>query len=142
MAPAGAGRTPTGAEALDAGGPPPREESIGDLIRRLAEDARAYAEAEFALLVALVRHRAERARRALVWLAIGWFCLFAAMTALVIGAMVRLSFAVGPLLAGIIVGVPLAIVGYLVARRGWADIKNLTADHDERAAIREVERLP
>ena len=124
------------------GGPGSDEESIGELVRRLVEDARAYAEAEFALLKAIALHRAVRARKAMVTLAIGWFCLFAAMTALVITALVRLSLAVGPLLAGIIVGLPLAGIGYVLARRGWAEVKKLTADPEERAALRDAERLP
>lgn len=124
------------------GGPGSDGESIGELVRRLIEDARAYAEAEFALLKAIAEHRAVRARKAAVTLAIGWFCMFAAMTALVITALVRLSFAVGPLLAGLIVGVPLAGLGYYLARRGWSEVKQLTADPEERAALRDAERLP
>ena len=124
------------------GGPVRDGESIGDVVRRLVDDARAYAEAEFALLKAIAEHRAVRARKAAVTLAIGWFCMFAAMTALVITALVRLSFAVGPLLAGVIVGVPLAGIGYYLARRGWAEVKKLTADPEERAALRDAEKLP
>ena len=125
------------------GGPEPREESIAETVRRLIEDARAYAEAEIALLKAIAAHRAERARKALVALAIGWFCLFAAMTALVITALVRLSLAVGPLLAGLIVGVPLAAVGYWLVRRGWREVKGLTEDSpEEKAARRDADPMP
>ncbi len=125
------------------GGPRPREESVTQAVRRLIEDARAYAEAEIALMKAIAAHRAERARRALVALAIGWFCLFAAMTALVITALVRLSLAVGPLLAGLIVGLPLAAVGYWLARRGWREVKGLTEDSaEEKAALRDADPLP
>lgn len=125
------------------GGPEPREESIAETVRRLIEDARAYAEAEIALLKAIAAHRAERARKALVALAIGWFCLFAAMTALVITALVRLSLAVGPLLAGLIVGVPLAAVGYWLVRRGWREVKGLTEDSpEEKAALRDADPMP
>jgi len=128
---------------LTDGGPEPREESIAETVRRLIEDARAYAEAEIALLKAIAAHRAERARKALVALAIGWFCLFAAMTALVITALVRLSLAVGPLLAGLIVGVPLAAVGYWLVRRGWREVKGLTEDSpEEKAARRDADPMP
>jgi hypothetical protein len=128
---------------LTDGGPEPREESIAETVRRLIEDARAYAEAEIALLKAIAAHRAERARKALVALAIGWFCLFAAMTALVITALVRLSLAVGPLLAGLIVGVPLAAVGYWLVRRGWREVKGLTEDSpEEKAALRDADPMP
>ncbi len=125
---------------MASGGPDPKEESIGDLVGRLVEDGRAYAEAEIALCKAIVEYRAVRARKALVALAIGWFLLFAAMTALVIAAMVSLSQAIGPLLAGIVVGVPLAAGGYALARYGWTGVKGLGRDAPEQAAIERGER--
>jgi hypothetical protein len=127
---------------LDGPAGDPREEGIGDLVGRLIEDGRAYAEAEVELYKAIALHRGVRARRALVSLAIGWFLLFAAMTALVIAAMVSLTQAVGPLLAGVLVGVPLAAIGYLLARIGWSGIKGLGRDEAERAAIERGERHP
>ncbi len=127
----------------DGGEEPDRDaEPIGALIARLVEDGRSYAEAEIALAKAIVAHRAARGRRALVSLAIGWFLLFAAMTALVIGAMVALAQQIGPLLAGVLVGVPLAIAGYLLVHYGWAGVKGLGSDEGERAAIEQGEALP
>lgn len=122
--------------------PGPDGETIGELIARLVEDGRGYAEAEIALAKAIVAHRAVRARRAVVALAIGWFFLFAGMTALVIGAMVALAREIGPLFAGIAVFVPLAVVGYLLVHYGWAGIKGLGRDDGERAAIERGEALP
>jgi hypothetical protein len=127
---------------LDGPAGDPQEESIGELVGRLIEDGRAYAEAEVELYKAIAIHRGVRARRALVALAIGWFLLFAAMTALVIAAMVSLSQAVGPLLAGILVGVPLAGIGYLLAHVGWAGIKGLGRDLPERDALERGEKSP
>lgn len=128
------------------GGSDPRpatgEESIGDLVGRLVEDGRTFAEAEIALYRAIAEYRAIRARRALVALAIGWFLLFAAMTALVITALVSLAQAIGPLLAGVVVGLPLAVGGYALARHGWAGVKGLGRDATEQAAIERGERLP
>lgn len=122
--------------------PEPNGESIGELIARLVEDGRTYAEAEIAVVKAIVAYRATRARRALVSLAIGWFLLFAAMTAVVIGAMVALAQQIGPLFAAFIVGVPLAIGGYLLAHYGWDGIKGLGRDEGERDAIERGETLP
>ena len=122
--------------------PGPDGETIGALIARLVEDGRTYAEAEIALVKAIVAHRALRARRAVVALAIGWFFLFAGMTALVIGAMVALAREIGPLFAGIAVFVPLAILGYALAHYGWSGIKGLGRDEGERAAIERGETLP
>ncbi|MBX3561881.1 MAG: phage holin family protein [Sphingomonas sp.] len=122
--------------------PGPDGETIGELIARLVEDGRTYAEAEIAVAKAIVAYRATRARRALVALAIGWFLLFAAMTAVVIGAMVALAQQIGPLFAAFIVGLPLAIGGYLLAHYGWDGIKGLGRDEGERDAIERGETPP
>jgi hypothetical protein len=122
---------------LDGAGPEQQgdDESIGALGGRRGADGRAYAVAEFELYRAIAEHRAERARRAAVALAIGWVLLIAALGALTIGAMIALSLTIGPLLAGLAVGGPMAIVGYALARYGWAGIKGLGRDEAERQAI-------
>lgn len=111
------------------------DETIGDLVGRLVEDGRAYATAEFELYRAIAEHRAERARKAVVALAIGWFLLIAAMSALTIGAMIALSLTIGPLLAGLVVAGPLGLIGYLLVHHGWGGIKGLGRDTSEREAI-------
>lgn len=129
---------------MDGAGPAEEEEgeSIGDLVGRLVADGRAYAEAEFELYRAIAEHRAERARTAVVMLAIGWFLLIAAMSALTIGAMIALSLTIGPLLAGLVVGAPMAIAGYLLAHYGWTGVKGLGRDDAERAAIERARDEP
>lgn len=122
--------------------PEPTGETIGDLVGRLIEDGRAYAEAEIELYRAIAKYRAIRARRALVALAVGWFLLFAAMTAIVITALVSLTQAIGAVLAGLIVGIPLAAGGYALVRYGWAGVKGLGRDEAERRALAEAERQP
>lgn len=111
------------------------DESIGDLVGRLVADGRAYAEAEFELYRAIAEHRAERARKAVVALAVGWVLLIAALGAITIGAMIALAITIGPLLAGLAVGGPMALVGWLLARYGWSGIKGLGRDTPEREAI-------
>lgn len=117
------------------------EETIGDLVGRLVEDGRDYAKAEFELYRAIAEYRALRARRAVVMLAIGWFLLIAAMSALTIGAMIALSLTIGPLLAGLAVFVPLALIGYLLAHFGWAGMRGLGRDPAEAEAIERGSRL-
>lgn len=113
----------------------PREESIGDLFGRLVEDGRTYAEAELALLKAIAEYRAVRARRALVALSVGWFLLVSSMTALIIGAVTGLSQHMSPFLSGILVGVPMAAIGYGLISYGWGGIKGLGRDKAEQQAI-------
>ena len=68
-------------------------------------------------------------------LAIGWFLLIAAMSALTIGAMISLSLTIGPLLAGLAVAGPLGLIGYALAHYGWAGSKGLGRDAPEIEAI-------
>lgn len=120
---------------MDQPDPEPQAESIGDLIGRLVEDGRSYAEAELELLKAIAAYRAQRARHALVSLAIGWFLLVTSTTAVVMGAVLSLSLRLDPFWAGLIVGVPLAAGGYALVRIGWAGVKGLARDSEEQQAI-------
>ena len=96
-----------------------QEESIGELIGRLIEDGRSYAEAELELVKAIAEYRALRARRALVAARGRLVLLVSSTTALVIGAVLwprradrRACW------AGLIVGVLLAAAGYALVRSG------------------------
>lgn len=120
---------------MDAGGEDRQEESIGELIGRLVEDGRSYAEAEFELVKAIAEYRALRARRALVSLAVGWFLLVTSTTAVVMGTVLSLAERLDGFWAGLIVGVPLAAAGYGLVSYGWSGIKGLTRDKAEQAAI-------
>jgi hypothetical protein len=120
---------------LDGPAGDPREESIGDLVGRLVEDGRSYAEAELELIKAIAEYRALRARRALVALAAGWFLLVSSMTALVIGAVTGLSQHMSPFFSGLLVGVPMATGGYALVSYGWRGIKGLGRDKAEQQAI-------
>ena len=118
----------------------PREESIGALFGRLVEDGRAYAEAELELVKAIARHRAVRARRALVALAAGALLLLSAMIALVTGAVDALSLYLGPLLAGLLVAAVLAGGGYFLLSSGAAGMSGLGRDAEEQDALDKAAR--
>ena len=113
----------------------PREESIGDLIGRLVEDGRAYAEAELKLVKAIAEYRAQRAGRALGLLAVGVFLALSAATALVVGAVLGLSLYMHPFLAGLLVAAVLAGGGYLLAMAGLKGMNGLGRDQAEQAAL-------
>ena len=49
----------------------PRDQTIADLVSRLTDDARAYAQAEVDLLKEIARHRAARARTGAILLVAG-----------------------------------------------------------------------
>lgn len=120
---------------MDAPAGDPKEESIGDLLGRLVEDGRAYAEAEIDLYKSIAEYRAVRARRALVALAAGWFLLVTSTSALVLGTVLSLAARIGPMWAGLVVGVPLAAGGYFLVSYGWSGVKGLTRDKAESDAV-------
>lgn len=120
----------------------PREESIADLIGRLAEDGRNYARAEVDLLKEIARHRASRARTGLILLAGGAVLLLSALTALILGLVMGLATLVGPLLAGIVVAAVLAGTGYLLVRFGLTGLQALKGDAEEKQAIARGETMP
>lgn len=118
----------------------PESESIGELLGRLVDDGRGYAETELNLLKAIAAHRGVRARRALVALAAGWFLLVTSTSAVVIGTVLSLAQMIGPMLAGLAVGIPLAAGGYLLVHYGWTGVKGLTRDQGEREALERGEQ--
>ncbi|HEY5711852.1 MAG TPA: phage holin family protein [Allosphingosinicella sp.] len=120
---------------MDAPAGEPQEESIGDLLGRLVEDGRAYAEAEIDLLKAIAAHRAVRARRAFILLAAGALLVFLAALALMFGSVMALAALIGPLWAGLAIFAVLAAGGYVLIRTGAAGVKGLARDDEEKAAI-------
>lgn len=120
----------------------PRDDSIADLVSRLIEDARIYAQAEADLLKEIARHRAARARTGLVLLAAGALLLVGAYAALLMGAVHGLATLIGPLGAGLAVAALLALTGYLLVRYGLAGLRALGGDEEEREAVSRGETVP
>lgn len=127
---------------MDETGEDRREQTIGELVGRLIEDGRSYADAELELYKAIGRYRALRARKALVALAAGWFFMVTSMTAVVMGTVLSLAARIGPMWAGLAVGIPLLLGGYLLVRYGWAGVKGLAKDKGEREAIERAASAP
>ena len=99
----------------------PREESIGDLIGRLVK--------------AIAEYRAQRAGRALALLAGGVFLGLSAATALVVGAVLGLAQYMSPFLAGLLVALILAGIGYALVAVGLKGMKGLGRDKAEQEAL-------
>ena len=120
----------------------PREESIGDLMGRLVDDARAYGQAEFELVKQIARHRAGKARNGLILLAAGGLLLLCALIALMFGLVLGLATLIGPLGAGAAIAALLGGLGYVLIRYGVVGLSALAGDEEERAAIQRGETLP
>ena len=113
----------------------PREETIGDLLGRLAEDGRAFVKAEIGVYRAIAARRAARARGGLIALAIGAVLLICSVTALLLGLVLWLSALIGPLLAGVAVAGFLVLTGFVLVRVGISGLKALGGDEAEREAL-------
>jgi hypothetical protein len=112
-----------------------KEESIGALLGRLADDGKAYVRAEVGVYKAIAARRAQRAKAGLIALAIGAVLLVASVTALLFGLVLWLSTLIGPLLAGLAVTAFLILTGLVLIRIGARGLKALGGDEAEREAL-------
>ena len=120
----------------------PREESIGDLVNRLVDDARAYAKAEVEVVRQIARHRAGKAKTGLILLVAGAVLLLSSLTALLLGLVLGLAELIGPLASGVVIAALLAGGGYLLVRSGLTGLRALAGDEEERAALKRGETMP
>ncbi|MBO9715149.1 phage holin family protein [Sphingomonas sp.] len=103
----------------------PDEESIGDLLARLAEDARRFGQAELDYYRVLAAEKLEEAKASLWIGAVAIGLMLAAAVALVFGLVLTLAQYVGPALATLIV-VALAVgTAWLLGRIAWRHIKRV-----------------
>lgn len=113
----------------------PEEPSIGDLFGRLADDAKAYIRAEAELCKAIALHRLGAARNGAIAMVAALFLMNAALVTLVVCFALVLAPAVGPILAGIIVFVAVAIISLLLVLYGASRLKLLGGDEEERKVL-------
>lgn len=113
----------------------PEEPSIGDLFGRLADDAKAYVRAEADLYKAIALHRIGAARNGAIAMVAALFLMNAALVTLVVCFALVLAPAVGPILAGVIVFVAVAIISLLLVLYGASRLKLLGGDEEERKAL-------
>ena len=113
----------------------PKDESIGALLGRLAEDGRAFVKAEVNVYKAVAARRMKRARNGLIALAIGVVLLVCSVTALLLGLVLWLATLIGPLLAGLAVAAALILAGFILVRMGISGLRALGGDEAEREAL-------
>ena len=103
----------------------PEEESIGELLGRLADDARNFGQAELDYYRALAAEKIDEARTSLWMGAVAAGLMLAAAGALVFGLVLSLVPLVGAPLATLIV---VAVTGggaWLLGRTAWRHIKRV-----------------
>lgn len=79
----------------------PGEQSVGELVHQLIDDARAYALAEVALIKALAVDKAKALVVPAALFGAAVLCVLAGIAALALGLVIALARLIGPLLAGV-----------------------------------------
>ncbi len=103
----------------------PETEGIGELLMRLADDAKAFGQAELDYYKTLVRERL-RAGRASLWMGgVALALAQAAGVALIVGLVLTLSPMVGPGFATLIVVVVTLALASLMGWLAWQRIKRV-----------------
>lgn len=108
---------------MTAGGDEVADESLRDLVSRLADDAKAYAAAEAAVLRETAAARGRAARSGAIMVVLSIALVSAAATALVLGMLLTATVHVGPLMATVIVVGVTLLVGGLLGVIGWGKVK-------------------
>jgi hypothetical protein len=106
----------------------PKDQALGDLLGRLVEDGKGYAQAEIVYYQTLVRSKLRDAR-AMLWMgaaAIG--LLSAALVALTVGLVLTLAQYVGPGWATLIVVVAISAIAGVMARLAWVHVKRVIGE--------------
>jgi hypothetical protein len=103
----------------------PEEESIGELLGRLADDAKRFGEAELDYYRALAAEKLEEARTSLWMGAAAAGLLLAASIALVVGLVLTLAPLIGPALATLLVVAVSGGTAWLLGRSAWRHIKRV-----------------
>lgn len=120
----------------------PRDESIGDLVRRLVDDGKAYARAEVDLYKRIAKRRAGKAKTGAILLGVGIALLLSANTALILGIVLGLATLIGPFGAGLVAFALLAGLGGLLVLLGIKGLAALGGDDEEKAALARAENRP
>lgn len=103
----------------------PDEETIPELLTRLADDARDYGRAEIEHYRALAEQKLDDARASLWMGALAAGLLIGAATALVVGLVLTLAPLVGPGGATLIVVSVTGGIAWLLGRMAWRHIKSI-----------------
>jgi len=105
--------------------PDPGERPIGDLVRDLVDEAKAYARAEFDVIKAIAAAKGKALILPSILFGVAFVLMLAAVTALAVGIVIALAKFVGPLAAGVLGLLGFAAIG---GGCGWYGYQRLRRD--------------
>jgi hypothetical protein len=119
---------------MDDSGSAPRGAGVADLLGQLGGDIAGLVRKEAELVRAEVSEKVSAAGKAVADIAAGGLLLVAALLVLLQALVLALSELMNPIWASLLVGVGVALVGYLLLRAGMKAIslKGLTPDRSTR----------
>ena len=101
------------------------ERSLGELFSSLSREVSFLFQQEVQLAKAEMTEKASTAGRSMTFIAVGGFVAYAGFLALLAAAVLGLSEFMSGWLAALIVGVVVAVIGYIVLQKGINDLKNM-----------------
>lgn len=99
------------------------ERPIGEMFQELADDARKLINLEVTLAKTELSEKASQTGKAVGFMAAGGFIIYAGFLAVMFAVILGLSYVLPPWLSALIVGVVVALVGYILVRKGQSDLK-------------------
>ncbi|MGI8705673.1 MAG: phage holin family protein [Sphingomicrobium sp.] len=102
--------------------PPGSERPIGEIVRDIVDDGKAYARAELNVAKTMVTAKLGALKAPVILLAAAMFVGMAALNALAVAIFVALATVMSPLLAGILA---FLLIGAVAALLGWLGIRKL-----------------
>lgn len=99
------------------------ERPLGELFQELTEDARNLVSLEVALAKTELSEKVAQAGKSAGFMAGGGFIIYAGFLAIMLAVILGLSYFIPLWLSALIVGVVVALVGFVLLRKGMNDLK-------------------
>lgn len=99
------------------------DRSLGELLNELNSQTRTLISQEVRLAKAEATEKGKQAAKAAGFVAVGGFVVYAGLLAIIAGIVLVLGNFVPVWVAALVVGVIVALIGYLVLQKGLSDLK-------------------
>lgn len=106
--------------------PTTQRDSFRELLGQLANNSAAVVHDEIELVIQKIRERMRASRRGAILLAIGAIISFAAFMILCAALIIGLTYYMAPVIAALVTGAALALIGVVIAFIGYKRLKKAT----------------
>ncbi len=99
------------------------DRSLGELFHELQDQTRTLISQEVRLAKTEAAEKGKQAGKAVGFIAVGGFVIYAGLLAIILGIVLILAQVVPAWVAALVVGIIVALIGYLVLQKGLSDLK-------------------